>query len=237
MTAPFTWAQHDVHRQILKRELSKAVAEGVHGVLLCGSVARGTASPASDLDLQLSWPEARPFTVSESQGVLIERHGRTLAQESELIERADLHLYAWTEGRILHDPGGELARLQARAQTMLADYRTPEWEARALRHWLVSSLSKLDSLQGGLQAAFLVQTTLWKLAEGLCAVNNRPSPPFTLMWEMLPTLPEQPHHWLNTVLLGQAEDRLNTFRRVAVWLVERLDSPRLKRIIHPGGNP
>ena len=234
MTVPFAWVQHDVHRQILERELSEAVAEGALGGLLCGSVARRTARPASDLDLHLFWPEARAFTVSERLGTLVERHGHMLAHAAGLIERADLHLYAWTEGRILHDPSGELARLQDRAQAILAAYRTPERERQALRHWLVSSLSKLGGLPDQLQAAFLVQTTLWKLAEGLCAVNNRPSPPFTLMWETLPTLPEQPHDWLEPVLLGQTEDRTNAFRRVAVWLIERLGSAQPKGTTLPG---
>ena len=226
MTAPFAWVQHDLHRQILRRELSGAVAEGVHGVLLCGSVARGTARPTSDLDLYLYWPEARPFTASEQWGIMVERHGQTLTPAWELNERADLHLYTWTEGRILHDPGGELGRLQAHAQDVLAAYRTPERERRALRHWLSSSLCKLDSLTDELQTAFLVQTTLWKLAEGLCAVNNRPSPPFTLMWETLPTLPEQPQNWLEPVLLGEARVRVDAFRQVAVWLIEQLGLPQ-----------
>ena len=56
------------------------------------------------------------------------------------------------------------------------------------------------------------------------------------MWETLPTLPEQPQDWLEPVLLGQAEDRLNTFRRVAVWLIERLDSERLESTIRSGGS-
>ncbi len=192
---------------------------------MCGSVARGTARPGSDLDLRLYWRESRPFVACQKQGVMVEQHGHTLAHAEEQIERADLNLYAWTEGRILHDPDGELARLQARARELLAVYQTPETERRTLRHWLASALAKLEGMPDDLQAAFLVQTTIWKLAEGVCAVNNRPSPPGTLMWELLPTLPVQPRSWLEPLLLGTSEERADTFIRVGGWLLREL-SPR-----------
>ncbi|GAA5514231.1 hypothetical protein Dcar01_02986 [Deinococcus carri] len=217
-----TFVQHDLHRRLLVEEVARAVEAGALGVLLCGSVARGTARPTSDLDLRLYWTQARPFETEERAGVLLERHGHTLTRAREQVEAGGAALYAWAASRVLHDPSGELTRLGREAVTRLAAYRTPPAQRQALRHWLAATLRKLDGASAE-QAAFLVHTNTWKLAEALCAVNDRPSPPATLMWETLPSLPQQPEgHWRRVLLLEGAEVRQETFREVTDWLLRRL---------------
>lgn len=195
--------------------------------MLCGSVARGTAWPTSDLDLRLYWREARPFEVEEREGVLIERHGHTLERARGQVEQGGSRLYAWAEGRMLHDPTGQLTRLQTQAVERLSAYQTPPAEARALAHWLRSTLVKLAGA-GERQAAFLIQANTWKLAEALCAVNHRPIPPVTLMWETLPDLPLQPEgDWPGPLLLGDTGQRREAFAFVVCWVLPHLTAPAL----------
>ncbi|WP_345457786.1 nucleotidyltransferase domain-containing protein [Deinococcus aluminii] len=217
-----SFVQHGVHRRLLAEEVARALEAGALGLMLCGSVARGTARPTSDLDLRLYWPEARPFEAEEHGGILIERRGHTLTRGREQVEAGRAELYAWVEGRLLHDPSGELARLQREAEERLAAYRTPPEERHALRYWLSTVLYKLEGASQE-QMAFLVHTNTWKLAEALCAVNDCPIPPATLLWETLPGLSWQPEgDWLCRLLLGEAEVRQATFGEVAAWLLCRL---------------
>ncbi|MDL2344807.1 nucleotidyltransferase domain-containing protein [Deinococcus sp. MIMF12] len=197
------------------------MAAGVSGLRLGGSVARGTARPTSDLDLWLYWPGAQPFEAQERGGLLVERHGHTLNRAwQEVEEGTGLTLLGWAESRVLHDPGGDLARIQAEARHLLAAYRTPEAERRRLRHWLTSTLGKLEGA-GSDQATFLTRTTLWTLAEALCAVNDHPPPAVTRMWEVLPELPQQPEgDWLGRLLSGP--DEVRALRELAGWTLARL---------------
>lgn len=224
--------QHDVHRHLLDLELQRAKQQGVIGVLLCGSVARGTARPVSDLDLRLFWPESRPFEATWHAGVLIERHGHSIPQAMQLLERSNAQLYPWIEGQILHDPTGTLAILQVRARELMARYQTPAAELQSLQHWLETALLKLKGATSDTQRAFLVQTTTWKLAEGMCAVNGRPVPPSTLMWELLPTFERQPGEWLTPLLLGTLVERIAAFHTTATWLLPRL-SPGIPEPLAP----
>ncbi|WP_194165418.1 nucleotidyltransferase domain-containing protein [Deinococcus terrestris] len=212
---------HGVHRRLLAEELTQALPAGVLGFRVGGSVARGTARPTSDLDLWLYWPQARPFETEERAEILIERHGHTLERAwREVEEGSDLTLLGWAESRVLHDPGGDLARIQAEVRRRLAAYCTPEAERRRLRHWLTSTLGKLEGAAPD-QATFLTRTTLWTLAEALCAVNDHSPPAVTRMWELLPELPIQPQgDWLARLLSGQ--DEVQAFREVAGWVLVRL---------------
>ena len=226
-TVNLQFIQHECHRQLVRQALETALGQGALAALVCGSVARGTARLGSDLDLKFYWTQARPFHVSWQTGILVEQHGQTLAQAALQIGRADQHLYIWAEARLLHDPDGELSRLQQTALVILNEYRTPLAEKRALRHWLSTALVKLGLITDELQASFLINTTLWKLAEGLCAVNNRPVPPSTLMWELLPTLPSQPldrqpQDWLRLLLTGEIDARCEAFGQVGDWVVRTL---------------
>jgi len=234
---------HEVQRRLLAEELTQALAAGVLGFRVGGSVARGTALPNSDLDLWLYWPTARPFETEERRGLLIERHGHTLERaRREVEEGGGLVLLGWVESRVLHDPGGDLAQIQAKARESLAVYRTPSAERRRLRHWLTSTLGKLEGTSGD-AATFLVRTTLWTLAEALCAVNDHPPPAVTRMWEVLPELPEQPRgdwpegdwpkgDWLGRLLSGP--DEVRAFQEVTAWLLPRLSPPLVPRIPYPG---
>ncbi|MBB5297343.1 nucleotidyltransferase domain-containing protein [Deinococcus metallilatus] len=220
--ADLSFVQHDVHRRLLTEEVARAREAGALGLMLCGSVARGTRRPTSDLDLRLYWPEARPFEAEECGGLLIERHGHTLTRAREQVEAGGTALYAWVEGRLLHDPSGELARLQGQAAQRLAAYRTPPAERQALRYWLSTVLHKLEGATQE-QTAFLVHTNTWKLAEAICAVNDCPLPPATLLWETLPGLPWQPEgDWLCRLLMGEAAARREAFCEVVGWLLCRL---------------
>lgn len=212
---------HEVHRRLVAGELTQALKAAALGFRVGGSVARGTARPTSDLDLWLYWPQARPFGAEERGGLLVERHGHTLERSwREVGEGAGLTLLGWAESRVLYDPSGDLTRIQAEARRRLAAFRTPEAERRRLWHWLTSTLGKLEGAPPD-RATFLTRTTLWTLAEALCAVNDHPPPAVTRMWELLPELPQQPQgDWPGRLLSGP--DEALAFREVAGWVLARL---------------
>ena len=216
------FVNHPYHRQVLKRECRRAERSGALGLLLCGSVARGTASAASDLDLVLLWPEPHPFESEICVGTQVERHGETLERAAARLEGYDATLYGWAEGRILLDPDGRLAALQDCARALLTRYRTPQPLKRSLHRWLSSTLAKLDASSDPGYQGFLVATTTWKLMEALCAVGDRPVPASTRLWELLPSLSEQPEGWQADLFAGDSSARVASFRDVAAWVLPRL---------------
>lgn len=94
MSVDLSFVTHVAHREALRSELSLAVCEGALGVLVCGSVARGTARPNADLDLRVYAAQSRPFETLFRDGVLVERHHHTFEQAQGRLTARPLDLYA-----------------------------------------------------------------------------------------------------------------------------------------------
>ncbi|AFZ68055.1 nucleotidyltransferase domain-containing protein [Deinococcus peraridilitoris] len=220
VSVDLSFVTHTAHREVLRSELGLAVREGALGVLVCGSVARGTACPNADLDLRVYAARSQPFESLFRDGVLVERHHHTFEQAQARLASRPPDLYAWQEARILHDPTLALHELKARAHEALAAYRTPEADRRAVRHWLTSTVRKLHSDLDTARQVFFVHTTTWKLLEGVCVLYDRPVPSSTLMWELLPVLPGPGSGWWRPLLLGEPGERVAAFENVTAWLLE-----------------
>ncbi|MBO3732213.1 nucleotidyltransferase family protein [Glycomyces niveus] len=129
---------HHTQALAIAERLAADLAPGTLGIGLFGSVAKGTDHPHSDIDLFLA-VDADPGTeVRQVEGRMV-----TLARKSAAdLEGGLAHPWeavtavgAWRTARILHDPDGRMADLQARARAWTWESIGAEadrWAAREL---------------------------------------------------------------------------------------------------------
>ena len=160
----------------------------VRGVMLAGSLARGTARPDSDLDVLVvgsgdtegaPWRRARPLPVD-----LLVRTAEAW-KATFTPDRVDDESWGYTflEGVILYDPDGVLARLVAEIPSLHTHYRAPthfKTHYAALWHHLRPKmravLAKGDPVEIGWTAAVMAND----LVRTAWAVNDLPNPSLDL---------------------------------------------------------
>lgn len=178
------------HRRVVDEVLAGLRARPeVRGVLLSGSLARGTARTDSDVDILVvvtSLPDDLP------------RFGATAPLPVDLLVRTaeqwrlrftpdrvgdESWGYAFLDGLVLHDPGDVVAGLVADAEECHARYRTPEpikahyaalW--RHVRPKMLAVQRRGDPVEVGWAAAVMTNDllrTVW-------AVNDLPNPSLDL---------------------------------------------------------
>ena len=116
---------------VVRRLLAEADGAAVQGIAVLGSVARGEASPWSDIDVKSmvgddadKWP-TRPAFIGRR---LVMYSSATAAESWAELRRPDKAIWAvpaFTEMRIVLDRDGELARLQAAARSFDYDALRP----------------------------------------------------------------------------------------------------------------
>jgi predicted nucleotidyltransferase len=109
---------HTLHALAISERLAAELAPGALGVALFGSVAQGTDHPQSDIDLFLAAASDAGTEIRQVEGRMVTLTRKTLADLEGAFTRpweAVVAVGAWRRARLLHDPGGHLARLQARA--------------------------------------------------------------------------------------------------------------------------
>jgi len=119
MSAMATKAAQEKRDQAEAASRALAVVPGVISVAIFGSVARGRASPDSDIDLIVLGTDDRltPSALRKRLPVVLQDAPISLSYHT--ISSLEKHLHRWTrfgahlrrEGQILHDPKGELQRL------------------------------------------------------------------------------------------------------------------------------
>ena len=203
------------HQRLLAGLLAELEHEdGVTGILLAGSLARGDAVPSSDVDLIVLIADGRAteFRSERRGGILVERTYTDEATASRQLTEQPMRVYTYLDGRILMDRAGGLARLVLLARQQLGAYRTSLPEREAIAYWLRSALGKIQAAQDAgdeLKAAYWTSTTAWKLLEGLWAARDRPMPPGGAVWAHLSDLdgvtPEVSER-LHTLFLGSTPE-------------------------------
>ena len=204
---------------------ARADAE-VLGVMLQGSTARGDALPGSDLDLfVLLRPGCRrPFAAEERGGLWLERHHADADAARKKLRAAPGLAYGFDEGRILHDPSGELADLAAFARDLLRGHRTPPAEMAAILYWLRSARKKIAAARDArdsVRAGFVAATTSWKVLEGIWAINDLPVPPSGALPARLTDLTRTPPDWpalFAAMFTGDDQTRIDAVLRAIDWV-------------------
>jgi predicted nucleotidyltransferase len=179
-----------LHRRVLSAILADARADpGVRGLLLTGSLARGTARADSDLDVLVVTSEqatddgwrsaARPLPVD----FLVRTPGEWRARFAPDRPRDESWGYAFLDAVVLHDPEGIAARLIADAADIHERYRVPaSVKAHYTRLWhhvrpkMLAVLSHGDPVEIGWASAVMtndVLRTAW-------AASDLPNPSLDL---------------------------------------------------------
>lgn len=179
-----------LHREVLDEVLAELLADpGVLGVMLGGSLARGTARTDSDVDVLV--------VSSEETGDASWRSRARRLPVDFLVHTADqwrVHFapdrigdeswgYAFFDGVVLYDPQGVLARLALDAVEIHARYRVPVpikdhyaglWGH--LRPKMLAVLERDDPTEIGWAAAVLTN----ELVRTVWAANDLPNPSLDL---------------------------------------------------------
>ena len=92
-----------------------------------------------------------------------------------------------------------MQKLVSCAKNLFNNYRASEKEKHEIISWLKSTSIKLKSAflkQDMLFISYLVSTNLWKVLEGVWAVNQKPIPPASTLYRRYKDLEFIPfHNW------------------------------------------
>lgn len=204
--------------------------DDVLGVLLTGSLARGDALPGTDLDLRIILADgiSKPSDSGMRDGVLVERGYADFATAQENLDTKPMNVYAYLDGRIVHDPQGVLARLTRLAQQRFETYRITAQERANIAFLLGCSRDKIMVARRGgdlLKAAYVTSTSSWGIMEGLWAANNRPLPPNSSVRPHLSDLTEGPadiETMYRQLFLADTPQRVQVALELIEWILGRL---------------
>ncbi len=177
--------------------------EGVYGVLVTGSLARGTETPYSDLDIILLANENKVIE-EVIDGVPVESHYRTYEGIMEELNGKPYCLYLYAYSKIVKDGNGELRKLQNIALNRLANYKIADEQKQELCHVMSCLKEKLVAalaLNNGLKTDYLVHNNFKGIVEYVYSVNGLPVPPQGLLYEIYDELPVKPSDkWIEKLI-------------------------------------
>ncbi len=213
------------HRAALAIHRARALADPeVAAFAICGSVARGDALPGSDLDLVVVLGDGaadRPFAAEETAGLHVETKSMTEASARARMDRNPMEIYAFLDGRAVDDACGAFAGLQADARRRFAALARSD--IAAVLGWMAAIARKLRAGDDPFGAAYVAGASLWPLLDAVWAVNGKPTPPEGAVWAHPPDLDvAPPRAWLDELVIGDARVRSEAARRLADWVLERL---------------
>lgn len=210
--------------EILNNELKALKAdESIKGVLLIGSVAYGTASEDSDLDI-IVLCDKDEFVSKHVDNILVEIHFQKYSTTISKLKSNPSDVYKYIYSKILFDDG-KLSKMINEANSIYNNYKTPTKEFDSIKYWLSSTKSKLlSSIKNGnvKQVSYLISTNTWKLLEGVWAINNKPMPPSSLVFHKHDTLKIVPSdNWFDDLFVGDIVSRANTMIHIIDWICEQ----------------
>ncbi|MDN3242790.1 nucleotidyltransferase domain-containing protein [Glycomyces tritici] len=129
---------HTLHALAIAERLAADLAPSALGIALFGSVAQGTDHPHSDIDLFLAVESGAGTEIRQVEGRMVTLSRKTLTDLEGAFTspwEAVVAVGAWRRARLLHDPEGHLARLQARAHAWTWDLIGPGAD-----HWAAGEL-------------------------------------------------------------------------------------------------
>ena len=203
--------------QILKKN------EKIEAVLLIGSVAYGTATDDSDLDLIVISNEDR-FESKYIENILVEIHFHKYSTLVKHLNNNPNEVYKYLYSKIVFD-NGQLKKLIAKAKEIYNSYCTPNKEKEDICYWLSATKIKLLSAINSndeMKVSYLLSTNTWKVLEGVWAKNNKPMPPSSIAFVKNNELSCVPcDNWLSELLVGDNLSRANYMIDTIDWICGR----------------
>lgn len=204
-------------------ELKKDIA--VEGVLLNGSVAAGTATELSDLDMIVLCNEIK-FVSEVIDDVLVEIHYITYDKAIKRLNNYPMEVYKYLDAKIAYD-NGKLKEIITCAENIFYHYCVSEKEKREIVYWLNSIRLKLNSAfskQDILLISYLVSTNLWKVLEGIWALNQKPVPPSSSLYRRYRDLNFIPcPDWFDSLLMGDIESKGRMMMYSIDWILNEMN--------------
>ena len=206
----------------LVREFKKDTT--VEGVLLNGSVAVGTATEESDLDI-IVLGKKEEFVSQLIDSVLVEIHYTSFESAINKLRTNPKEVYKYLDAKIEYD-NGKAQEIISYAENTYKKYRVSEREQNEISYWLKSVKLKLEaafSNQDLLLISYLVSINTWKVLEGIWAVNQKPIPPASSLYRRykeLELIPSQ--NWFEGLLIGDSEHRGQIMIESIDWILKRL---------------
>lgn len=193
----------------------------VESVLLNGSVALGTATELSDLDIIVICEE-KNFISKIIDGITVEIHYITFDDAVEKLKNNPMEVYRYLDSKVEYD-SGKAQKIIECAETILNNYRVVEKEKREIVYWLKSTKLKLESAlfkQDMLLISYLVSTNTWMVLQGVWAVNQMPIPPSSSLYRRYDDLKLVPcDKWFEKLLTGTSEQRAKIMLKTIEWIL------------------
>ena len=192
----------------------------IEGVLLNGSVAVGTATESSDLDI-IVIGQRDDFESQVIDFVLVEIHYTTFESAINKLKSNPMEVYKYLDAKIEYD-NGRVQEIVDCAENIFNDYRVPKKVQREIVYWLQSIRPKLKSAftkQDMLMLSYLVSINTWKVLEGIWAVNQKPIPPASSLYRRYKDLELIPSpNWFDGLLIGDPEPRSRVMMECIDWI-------------------
>ena len=197
----------------------------VEGLLLNGSVAVGTATEESDLDI-IVLGKKEEFVSQLIDSVLVEIHYTSFESAINKLRTNPKEVYKYLDAKIEYD-SGKAQEIITYAENTFENYHVTQKERHEIAYWLKSIKPKLEaafSKQDLLLISYLVSINTWKVLEGIWAVNHKPVPPASSLYRRykeLELIPSQ--NWFEGLLIGDPEHRGQIMIESIGWLLKRLE--------------
>ncbi|MEM7130148.1 MAG: nucleotidyltransferase domain-containing protein [Chloroflexota bacterium] len=224
-----------LHTTVLEQGLETLKANAnVLGVVLVGSLARGTARRDSDIDLLVVQAGGERVTERQSHGqIVLECTFRTSASWAKQFIPTQVGDeswgYAFLDGLILYDPSGVVVELVDSAAKMHSAYRTPKhivdhylWLWSHMRPKMKAVLQSRDATEIGWSAAIMshpIIQTIW-------VINDLPQPSLDLGCVQRHlndlTLPTEAPDLIREMLQASPESTLRIQLRILDTVVPKL---------------
>lgn len=210
-----------MQQDILKRIIPELRADtSITGVMLMGSVAKGTQNPSSDLDLFLLGNKNK-FETDIIDNIMVEYLYLTHETAQSRLDKTGMEVYHYIGSKIIYDLDGRLIKLMRHAMNKYRSYQYSEKEKTDLRHWLYSTKIKINASMGkqeALKTDFLIATTSWKIVEAVFTVNNIPLPPAASVIPELSNLRRIPEEeWFAKLFGNDINERTQIVLSIIDW--------------------
>ena len=175
----------------------------VEGIFITGSLARGTETEYSDLDIIVLYPEEK--VVEEViEGIPVETHYNQISAVKERLIKEPSSAYLYVYGKIVSDEKGELKDIVGFAKEVLANYEVSKEKKEHLKHKMQALKEKLTaslSLSDELKTSYLIANNFKYIVDAVYAQNVLPTPPQGLNYEIYNLLKIKPaDKWMERLL-------------------------------------